>query len=164
MIRFMPIGMRIVKTSLAVMLCLALGRLLGWPAPVYACIAATMTLRETVGDSVKYSVTRSLATLFGGVIGMLILGLNVTTLNPWIQIPVIGLAVMLTIYFTVLVKRPDTTGLAVIVLLIIVLDHADDKYIYALRRIIETILGIVVAVGINRFINFKSDGQKSDLI
>jgi uncharacterized membrane protein YgaE (UPF0421/DUF939 family) len=143
------IGMRTVKTAIAVMLCLALGRLVGGPAPIYACFAAVLTVRETVGNSIQYRVTRVLATLFGGAVGLLVLALSFRALNPWLQIPVIGLAVIVTIHLTIVVKRPDTAALAALVCLIIVLDHADDQYAYALQRIVETVIGVALAVCVN---------------
>lgn len=149
------IGMRTIKTGLAVAICLALGQLLGYPAPIYACIAAVTTMRESIDASLRDSVSRILATIFGGAMGMVVLGLNVNALNPWLEIPAIGIAVIVTIHMTIVVKRPDTTALAVVVLLIIVLDHADDKYIYAIRRIIETIIGIMTAVAMNAMIRRK---------
>lgn len=143
------IGMRTIKTSLAIMICLALGLMFGYPAPIYACIAVVMTIRETVDESIKYSISRILATIFGGAAGLIVLGFHAADLNPWLEIPVIGAAVILTIHVTILVKCPDITALTVVILLIIVLNHTQDEYAYAVMRMIETVIGIVVAVVIN---------------
>lgn len=148
-----PIGMRTVKTTLSVMLCLALGTLLSRETPLFSCIAAVLTVRETVDNSISYGFTRVWATLLGGGIAFLLLYIDIMALSPWIQIPLIGLGVMSTLYLTVFVRRTDTTPLAVSTFLIIVLTHAGDRYAYAARRIVETVVGIVVAVLVNKYFN-----------
>ncbi|MDT2191533.1 FUSC family protein [Paenibacillus larvae] len=70
-IRKLPrIGMRNVKTAIAVLLCILILRLFQIESPFYACIAAVITMQNTVEDSYETGINRIIGTLIGAAIGL----------------------------------------------------------------------------------------------
>lgn len=68
------IGMRIVKTALAVFLCFLIDLLRNHQgAPFYSAIAAILCMQPFVSNSVKVAFNRSVGTFIGGLFGMLVL-------------------------------------------------------------------------------------------
>ena len=62
------IGMRIVKSALAVFVCLLIDRLRGG-MPFYAAIAAILCMQPDVANSLKTAANRVIGTLVGGLAG-----------------------------------------------------------------------------------------------
>ncbi|MEG1857555.1 MAG: FUSC family protein, partial [Pseudoflavonifractor sp.] len=82
------IGMRIVKTAMAVMICffiflpfwvrtpLGVNDPLREVGPFYACIAAIICMQSSVEQSVRQGVSRVIGTILGGVVGICILAVD----------------------------------------------------------------------------------------
>jgi uncharacterized membrane protein YgaE (UPF0421/DUF939 family) len=142
------------KTALSVMACLLLARLLSYHPPVFACVAAVIVTKENIESSFKQGVDRVLGALVGGVVALIFLFLSPAR-DFYIVIPLVGAGVLFTLYICLLLKIPDAAALACVAFLIIVLLHPEDKYIFALTRVGETIAGICVSLLINRIIPGK---------
>jgi uncharacterized membrane protein YgaE (UPF0421/DUF939 family) len=151
------IGLRIIKTSISVVLCLLLAHWLKQPAPIYACIAAIIVTRENFKESFKQGISRILSTIVGCLFAMVVMSFGVE--NEYFYILMAGIGCMLTIYFCVLIKYPDTAALAAITYLLLVLTHFDDIYIHTIIRLAETIVGIILAIGVNTL--FKAKAEKT---
>lgn len=68
------IGMRIVKTAIAVFLCFLIDLLRNHQGvPFYSAIAAILCMQPFVSNSVKVAFNRSVGTFIGGLFGMLVL-------------------------------------------------------------------------------------------
>ncbi len=156
------IGMRIVKTGLSVTICLALGHLFSYSAPIYACVAAIIVTKDTIENSFKQGVDRVVSTLVGGAIAILILLLGITDTSAYLEVVLVGVGCILTLYFCVVLKNPDAAALACVVFLTIVLQHPQDKYIFALTRVGETIVGIVISLLVNRLVKWPF-GKRAEM-
>lgn len=74
MIRPLPkIGMRIVKSAVAVFLCFVIYMIRGRGVPFYSAIAAVLCMQPYVSNSVRVALNRTVGTFIGGVFGMLAL-------------------------------------------------------------------------------------------
>ena len=158
-----PIGLRMAKTALSVSLCLLLAQLASYPTPTYACVAAVIVTRETVERSFRQGVERVVATLIGGAVALALLFVNLTY-SRWWEIPLVGVGVLLALYVCLLLGAPDAAALAAVTVLIIVLGHPANKYLFALTRVGETVAGICVSLAVNRFIGkpkVENGGQES---
>lgn len=146
------IGMRIWKSALCVLICLAVAQLLGQPYPFYACIAAVICMQDSVERSASLGRTRLIATGLGGIIGLLfLLATRAVTATPVFDI-LVALSIVVTLYVCSLLK-PEAAAMACIVLLSITLNHAQDNpVLFAFWRMAETAFGVVVAVVVNRFV------------
>ena len=154
------LGQRIVKTTVAVFLCLMFYYLRGYRGqdmPTEAAITAIICMQPYVRDTGAYAVNRFVGTLIGAFWGLLLLLL----LNDF---PVLGQSVLLlyammaagvllSLYSAVLVRSSDAAGLAAIVFLCIVIAFPDieNPLRQAAHRILDVFVGTTVATAVNVF-------------
>ena len=147
------IGMRMVKTAIAVAICLAIYQLRGEQGvPVFSTIAALICMQSQVENSVTVAFNRIVGTLIGAAMGLLVLYLLqwIPEAYDWMSGLVISLAMIPTLYLTVVLKKTGAAAMAGVVLLSVTL--AESMYgpvIDALNRSFETIVGIVVSLVVN---------------
>ena len=158
------IGMRIWKTVIAVFICAVLGMILNIH-PFYSMIAAVLCMQVNTSESIKKGIIRCIGTFIGGFTAVLILMIiDFTPLKPFSMLyyVIISLCIAPIIYATVLLNRESSAFISCVVFLSIVLSHfeAENHYLFALQRVLETIAGILTAVIVNRFI--KNPDKKPD--
>ncbi len=157
------IGMRIVKTAVAVMLSYAIFALLnltyrteyggvwGQLGPLYACIACIVCTQSTLGQTARQGVSRLIGVAVGGALGVLVLFLGPLLERPLVCIPVLGAVCVAGVWFCLLIRRPAACGMACIVPCVILITGVTgaDRYYYAAARIIETGVGVLLALLVN---------------
>ena len=128
------VGQRIVKTTVAVFLCLLVYYLRGFRGqeiPTEAAITAILCVQPYVRDTRRYALSRFAGTMIGSFWGLAFLVVMT-------QLPAMGehllplyismsLGVMLTLYTCVALQRTDTAGQAAIVFLCIVISFPDKR-------------------------------------
>ena len=154
MLSYFPrVGMRMVKTALAVCICFFIYILRGEEGvPVFSTIAAIICMQPHVDNSRQAAFNRIVGTLVGAVFALLILYL--IRFIPWqyryFKYVVISFSVIPVMYVTVLLKKTGASALAGIVLLSICLSNGGQPPIIdAVNRSVETIIGILVSLGVN---------------
>ena len=156
--RLPAIGARIMKTTIAVFICLIIYYLRGYHGsemPTEACITAIVCMQPYVRDSRDYAVNRFTGTMIGAVIGLLFLLLTMVLphLGYVNALLYLGMAVgvLMCLYTAVLVGKPDTASLAAIVYLCVVIAFPDieDPLRQAGHRILDLFIGTIVAIGVN---------------
>lgn len=155
--KFPKIGLRTIKSGIAVFLCL----LLLPNEPFFACLTAVICLQDTVYNSIYTGINIVAGTIlcasFGLVFLFLFRSLEVHMLNQYIAKIVIYLiiasGIILMIYLCNLLKRPGAINITCIAFLGVTTAHAySDPLFYASNRIIETLLGIVISILVNKLI------------
>lgn len=159
------IGMRAVKTTVAVMVCFFLflpfwvytpvgeNDPLAQIGPFYACIAAIICMQSSVEQTVRQGVSRVIGTCIGGLVGLGVLLLDDLIANAVATGFIMGGGVLLTLWLCNLIKRPAACSIGCIVVCVVMLNHSGpDRYLYTLFRVAETLVGILVAVGVNRLL------------
>ena len=147
------IGMRTVKTVVAVFICCMIDYLRGEP-PYQSTIAAIICIQPDTENTVKMAVARILATLLGGVSAALLL-MALTAVGMTIpSIPfflILSLLLFPLIYVTVKMGWPSATALTCIVFLVIALGHTEGSapFMVAMTRMVDTLVGILVALPVN---------------
>ncbi|WP_405725752.1 HAD hydrolase family protein [Anaerotignum sp.] len=147
------VGLRMIKTSLAVCICFLIYFLRGEEgAPVFSTIAAIICMQPQVENSRQAAFNRIVGTLVGAVFAILIVYL--VREIPWyyriFRYVVISLTIIPVMYVTVLLKKTGATALAGIVLLSTCLSNAGQPPIVdAMNRSVETIIGILVSLVVN---------------
>ena len=153
-----PVGQRIIKTSIAVTLCLLFYTLRGYRGQdmsAEAAITAIICMQPYVHDTRKYAWDRIAGTLIGAFWGLLFLLL--VSLFPALgkQMPVLyllmGVGVLISLYSAVLIRKPDTSSLAAIVFICIVIAYPDieEPLLQAFHRIVDVVVGTAVAILVN---------------
>ena len=151
--KFPKIGARNFKTALSILLCIIILPLLGFESSFYACIAAVMCLTESYESSIKIGTNRMIGTIVGGSFGMLATIILSNYDTYILRTGIIFLFSILTIYVCTLLNKPGSVSIACIVLLANLLLNRDySNYLYTFSRIIETFIGILIAVIVNAYI------------
>ncbi|WP_407370976.1 FUSC family protein [Carnobacterium sp.] len=148
------IGMRTIKTGLAVGLCILLFHLLDREPPMIAALAAVFGLREDWQTSLSFGKTR----IFGNSIGAIfaaILVLLQQFIGWYFFIELIGvpLGVILIIVFCDRINyNPGIVGASAAFLIIYFSIPTDETVLYALARVLDTFIGTFIAILVNRLI------------
>ena len=152
------IGMRTVKTTLAVCVCLLLYQVWGREGSFLAATSAIICMQDSMEKSVTSGVSRFLGTVIGAICAMLILylerflaGFNLA--NYYLMLLVMALGIMFIITLCNFSKQKDAIVISCVVYLVIVLgDGALAPFLYSANRLLDTVVGIIIAIIINRFI------------
>ena len=155
---FPPLGQRIMKTSLAVFICLMFYWLRGYRGgemPAEACITAIICMQPYVQDTAVYARDRFVGSLNGAFWGLMFLLLLLIFpalgKTPLLLYPLMGLGVLISLYSAVVMRRPDTSGQAAIVFICVVIAYPeiDAPLQQALHRMIDVLVGTAAAIGVN---------------
>ncbi len=148
------IGMRVIKTVLAVFLCFVIS-FLRPSLPFYSAIAAILCMKPSYNDGLDTGKSRMIGTIIGGIFGFLEI-----VLIKKLGIPVYGLIhyfilslfLIPIIYTNVNVKSHSSTYISCVVFLSIAVAHGNDAapMLFALNRVIDTFIGIGVSIFVNR--------------
>lgn len=142
------IGMRTIKTALAVTIAISISYLLNLNSPFFAAIAAIITLQGNIVDSFRMGRDRILGTIIGAVIGLA--SSYVALGNPI----VIGLGIIVLIYISNLIHFNKTITISSVVFISIMLNpNGGSILLYSLFRVLDTFVGISVAVIVNLIIS-----------
>lgn len=155
----MHLGRRILKTGLAVWLCLVLSKIFSLP-PFFAIIAAVICMKVTPQDSIDVGVNRVLGTIIGGFIGMLLLyGLThfaVPSEGFWYDVVAVGVLMVMIKVLSLVYRTGAVIISSVVYFSILYMDIGDlSIFAYSVTRVIETLLGVLVAILINYWIPNK---------
>ncbi|MBS6610434.1 MULTISPECIES: aromatic acid exporter family protein [Peptoniphilus] len=143
------IGMRAIKTALAVVIGLYISHLLNLNSPIFVSIAAVSSMKPSMSESLKDTKKRLFTCVFGVILGYLT---SIISVPPLVEPLIAGLGILITIYILVVFKMRDMTQLSCIVFVASFSSNSDKAY-YAVNRIIGTFIGIIVAVLINYLIS-----------
>lgn len=136
-------GMRTIKTGIAVVLCTIAGGYLV-ENPFYSATACIISMQDTVKGSMNSGLNRIKGTILGGIIGYL-----VVLIEPGNAI-LCGLGVMSTIYACNTLKINKGVVVACVTFLSIHLGITNSNPAqYSFFRVMDTSIGVVIGVFIN---------------
>lgn len=152
----LKVGGRTLKTVVAVFLCLLTGIVRKSDTAFYAAIAAVLCVQRTSEDSFREAFNREVATVTGGICGMLVLVFerNIYCVTyEVLRCLLLSVLLIPIINLSVLIKQEKGTFLMCVVFLSITVTHGNDgnPLAFGMARIIDTTVGIVIALDINRF-------------
>lgn len=180
----LKVGLRIVKTALAVFICLTLYVLLktieyipgvpenfafNWYNPFFAGIAAAYSIHPSKRASLRQAKNRCVASLIGGVIGILLVSIytffggewpnvyavNLETFNFLLPYILVSICVVIVIETGVILNQRDAIFVSVLTFLSVTINpnSAVEKWYwqFGINRILSTILGVLIALGVNMF-------------
>ena len=157
---FPPIGARIMKSAIAVGLCMLVYFVrtllpIENGIPFYGALAALWCMQQYNDTTKTNAVQRSVGTLIGALYGLVFLLLfrriNVTV--PMIVYISASAVIIPVIYTTVVLNKRNASFFSCVVFLSIALTHSFDSnpYIFVLNRVIDTFIGIIIGVTVNDF-------------
>ncbi len=143
------IGMRGIKTAIAVIIGLYISKALKLNTPIFTSITAITSMQPSISQSIKDLKMRSFTSVFGVILGTTFSLINV----PSIFSPVMaGLGILIVVWVLVSIDMKSMITLSCIVFMASFV-ATTDKLVYGVNRIFGTLIGNIVGVSINYLIS-----------
>lgn len=140
--------LQVIKTSLAVVVAwVAAFAILGQAVPTFAAIAALLVVQPSVNQSFARGLERSAGVVLGVILAYVV-GLVLGHRFTWIVLVAIVLALLLA--WTLRLTPTSSTQVPISAMLVLVVGTVTPGY--AFDRIVETVIGAVVALAVNALI------------
>lgn len=151
------IGMRIIKSALAVTLCMLVNLIRGGDGMVfYSQLAALWCIQMYRNNTLSNAVQRTIGTVVGAVYGLIYLLIYPCVVRQvgyhiGIESICIFISILLVIYTTVLIHKNQASYFSCVVFLSIVINHLGDvnPYSFVWNRFLDTMIGIGIGIFIN---------------
>jgi len=154
-LRFGFLGMRAIKTVLAVFICFILAYFRR-ESPVYSTIAAVISMKTNHLGGIVEGKNRMKGTIIGGVFGLIcVVLLEFFRLDNQglLAYLIFSLFLIPIIYSNLKIQSQESVSLSCIVFLVIVAtDTHVPAYTRVLNRTLETFIGVIVSIFINRYL------------
>lgn len=161
-----PIGLRIIKSGIAVALCFCIAYFRGNEGIVfYSLLSALWCIQVYRTNTRKNAIQRFSGTVIGALYGLLFLLVleRIGIAKPeWVeqesaffflQAVMVSVLTILVLYTTVLVHKKQASYFSCVVFLSIVVNHITDvnPYFFVWNRFLDTCIGIAVGIFVNDF-------------
>lgn len=151
------IGMRILKSALAVGICYLIdGLRAGQGMVFYSQLAALWCIQMYRSNTRQNALQRTTGTLVGAVYGLFFLLLLPTfpqgePARRFFGEAVIVFMIVLVLYTTVFLQKKPAAYFSCVVFLSIVVNHGNDlnPYLFVWNRFLDTMIGILVGIAVN---------------
>lgn len=162
------IGMRIIKSAVAVFICFLIDYLRNESGIVfYSQLSALWCMQASKKNTIKNAKQRFIGTIIGTIFGFIYIVVKINLFRnfnldyDYIAAAVISVMIVVIIYTTVLVNKKQASYFSCVVFLSIAVNHIGDMhpYLFVWNRFLDTAIGILVGVGVNLLINLKGREQ-----
>lgn len=149
------VGKRILKSAIGVFLCYLVYLLRGRQGiPFYTMLTVLQCIQPYTGKTLSMAVQRTTGTLVGAGFGLICILLELYAFNIYNTIAGYALTALMiipVIYVTLLLHKQSAAYFSCVVFLSITVNHIADAnpYIFVLNRVLDTFIGIVIALIIN---------------
>lgn len=164
------VGMRKIKSLISLVVAFLIWQLIRFvipglePHPLFAYIYSVIETRETPDQTKKFGKLRIKATFIGLLVGLIFITISVFTVSKieaemWrhlAEVLIILLAVLVSLIFAEKAKCGSLCGIAAMIAIICMVSLTEeDIYIYAITRVVQTLIGIFSAMLVNILIKKK---------
>lgn len=159
------IGLRAIKTSVAVSICALISMFFNHEDIFCACIASVICMEQTYAQTMDTGINRIIGTLVGGIIGYL--GLECACAFPyyeWVRIIFLPICIICVVYICNVVNKKNAVSIGCVVVIVILSRSGastSSTLQYVIQRVSDTLLGIFVAMVINKYM-FAKKKTKSE--
>lgn len=158
-IRIPGIGMRILKSAIAVALCILVNQLRGENGMVfYSQLAALWCIQMYRNNTISNALQRTVGTVVGALFGLVYI-LIYSSMGPkahgiFVEAIVMFLSIVVVIYTTVLLNKKQASYFSCVVFLSIVVNHIGDlnPYLFVWNRFLDTMIGIAIGICVNNVV------------
>lgn len=152
-----PIGMRIIKSSVGVLLGFIIYFIRGKQGtPFYTALSVLWCMQPYSINAKNNAIQRTIGTLIGAAYGLIMILVELYFIpfdNEVFRYITISLLIIPIIYTTVIFNKKNASYFSCVVFLSIVVNHLKDKnpYLFVFNRMMDTMIGIGLALIINTF-------------
>jgi len=138
--------MRTIKTAIAVSLSIFIAQTLKLQSPFFVGIAAIISMKASVSESLSIGKDRMLGTVFGAIVAIIFSYIAPTNVIS------IGIGIVIIIYICNLLGWGKAIQISTMVFLVILLNYTEGSRInYAIYRTMDTLIGLIIGTLINYF-------------
>lgn len=153
------LGLRAFKSAISVLICLLIAIIFNRPQPLLASIAAIICMQPTYDKTYKTGLHRLVGTSIGGVIGLIVLlfvrFIPYKEYLQYINLILAPFCILVVIYICNVINHKSSVVIGCIVVLSVLVEWSDSAYsntfMYVINRVVDTSIGIVVAIIVNKF-------------
>lgn len=145
------LGMRTIKTAIAVMLCILLFRFLNRGQPLIAALSAVFSLRQDLTTTLSFGKSRVLGNSIGGATAIIYFFMKQYFHNDFlIELLVLPALVAFIIVLSDGINNNSgiISGIATMLLITLSVPQG-ESFIFALDRVSDTFIGTLIAIFIN---------------
>lgn len=145
------LGMRTIKTAIAVMLCILLFRFLNRGQPLIAALSAVFSLRQDLTTTLSFGKSRVLGNSIGGATAIIYIFMKQYFHNDFlIELLVLPALVAFIIVLSDGINNNSgiISGIATMLLITLSVPQG-ESFIFALDRVLDTFIGTLIAIFIN---------------
>lgn len=145
------IGMRTMKTALAVMICILLFHFINRGQPLIAALAAVFSLRQDLTTTVSFGKSRVLGNSIGGIAAILYFFIKQYFHHDF-MVELIALPIFVALVIIISDGINNNSGIisAIATMLLITLSVTESQSVYfAIDRVLDTFIGTFIALAIN---------------
>jgi len=158
------IGMRKIKSLLSVTMTFLIWQIIRLflpmleAHPVFSYIYAIVEMRESAEKTKNFGKLRIIATLVGLVVGLIFVAISLFLtskvsdefLKIIIEFILVLFATLCSLCLAEIVHCKNFCGIAAIITVICMISHNEENiYLYAVMRVVQTLIGIISAMAIN---------------
>lgn len=164
-IKIPKIGLRNIKTAVAVFLSLILSFIFARESSFYSCIGAVMCMQSSYDKTFMTSINRMVGTCLGGVAGYFTLEFLLYYVQYYetLKIILLPIGVSILIYTCLLLKKPGASAICCVVFLNITLNidrGIANTFWYVADRVVDTLIGIIAAMVVDRWLKVPTKWKK----
>lgn len=159
------LGMRTIKSALAVFLCILFFHLTQRGIPMIAALSAVFSLRQDLITTVSFGKSRIIGNTLGGTLAIIYFFVKSYFHNDFL-VELILLPILVIIVIVVSDGINNNSGIisAIATLLLIALSIPQgESALYAIQRVLDTFIGTFIAIGINFFLRPPETEKKEEL-
>lgn len=160
------LGMRTIKSALAVFLCILFFHVTDRGLPMIAALSAVFSLRQDLTTTVSFGRSRIIGNSIGGFLGIIyFLVKNYFHNNFLVELFLLPVLVVIVIVVSDGINNNSGIISAIATLLLIALSVPQgESSLYAIQRVLDTFIGTFIAIGINFFLRPPETEKKEELV
>lgn len=149
------LGMRTIKTVIAVALASVIMKYVFGQNPFFACIGAVVAMEKNMALSIQAAIIRNIGTITGGLIGI-----AVGSFTENVFIMALGLIPFIWIS-NIIGKRETIVPGAIVYFAVFYLNTMEQSWSYGLLRIAGTLAGSLISIAVNFLVFPQKDTGES---
>lgn len=160
------LGMRTIKTGIAVLICVFIYHFFDRQYTMIAALSAVFALREDISSTFTFGKSRILGNTLGAI-GAIIFAVSMQLFhyNFVIELFLIPLLVIgIIVLFDGLNYNSGIIGAVATLLIIIYMIPRDQSVLYAFWRMLDTVIGVVVAIIVNHIIKTPTPKKEEEIL